>query len=191
PDLQPETSRNLELGLRQQLGLTQDLTLSMFRNNLDDLIQYTVTPSNPFGINENIASARVQGLEAEYCWTQESWSWRTGLIFQRPENLDTGDLLLRRAEHTLTTAFDWHSGDTSFGANLIASGPRADLDFNTGAPLTDAGYVLTGVTLRQQLGRGFAISGSVENLFDIQYQTAAGYNTAGRSLFLRLDYASE
>lgn len=188
PDLQPETSRNMELGLRQKLGTTQNLTLSVFRNNLDNLIQYVVTPSNLNGGNENIASARVHGLEAEYQFTRSTWSWRTGVIFQRPENLDTGKLLLRRAERTLTTAFDWHDDMTSFGVHFIATGPRNDLDYNTGAPLTDAGYVLTGVTLRRQLGRGFSASGSLENLFDVHYQTAAGYNTAGRSLFVRLEY---
>ncbi|MGH8371187.1 MAG: TonB-dependent receptor domain-containing protein [Gammaproteobacteria bacterium] len=191
PALHPETSRNIELGLRQNFSATQNLTVSVFRNNLDNLIQYTVTPSNPFGINENIASARVHGLEAEYQFTRQSWSWRTAVIFQRPENLDTGNLLLRRAERTLTTALDWHSDRTSIGVHLIATGPRNDLDFNTGAPLTDAGYVLTGATLRQQLGDNFSISGGVENLFGVHYQTAAGYNTAGRSLFVRLNYASE
>jgi vitamin B12 transporter len=191
PDLQPETSRNLELGLRQRLNATQNLTVSVFRNNLDNLIQYAVTPSNLNGSNQNIESARVHGLEAEYQFTRQVWSWRTGVIFQRPENLDTDSLLLRRAERTLTTAFDWHDDTTSYGVHLIATGPRNDLDFNTGAPLTDAGYVLTGITVRQQFTHGFSASASVENLFDVHYQTAAGYNTAGRSLFLRLDYASE
>ncbi|HEX5340546.1 MAG TPA: TonB-dependent receptor [Gammaproteobacteria bacterium] len=190
PDLQPEASQNLELGLRQQLGAGQELTVSAFRNRLDNLIQYVVTPANLNGANENIARARIHGLEAEYRMTQPAWSWRSSVIFQRPENLDTGKLLLRRAERSLTTALDWHNDSTSFGVNLLATAPRHDLDFNTGAPVADAGYVLAGVSLRQQLGGGFAISGSVENLLDAHYQTAAGYNTAGRSLFVRLEYAS-
>jgi len=191
PGLQPETSRNLEVGLRQKIGEAQSFTLSAFRDQLDNLIQFVVTPSNLNGENQNIASARVRGLEAGYELTQHSWYWSTNLIFQQPENLDTGTLLLRRSERTLTTALDWHNDTTSFGVHLIASGPRNDLDFNTGAPVTDAGYLLTGVTLRQQLGHGFAVSGSLENLFDTHYQTAAGYNTAGRSVFVRLEFNSK
>ncbi|MHB8405339.1 MAG: TonB-dependent receptor domain-containing protein [Gammaproteobacteria bacterium] len=190
PNLQPETSRNLEVGVRQKIGNTQSITLSAFQNKLDNLIEFVVTPSNLNGENQNIARARVRGLEAGYQLTQHSWSWRTNLIFQQPENLDTGTLLLRRSERTLTTALDWHNDHTSFGAHLIVTGPRNDLDFNTGAPVTDAGYVLAGVTLRQNVGYGFAVSGSLENLFDTHYQTAAGYNTAGRSLFVRLEYNS-
>jgi len=191
PNLQPETSRNLEVGVHQKIGDTQSITLSAFQDKLDNLIEFVVTPSNLNGENQNVARARVRGLEAGYQLTQHSWSWRTNLIFQQPENLDTGTLLLRRSERTLTTALDWHNDHTSFGAHLIVTGPRNDLDFNTGAPVTDAGYLLAGVTLRQQLSHGIAVSGSLENLFDTHYQTAAGYNTAGRSLFVRVEYESK
>ncbi|MGH8281608.1 MAG: TonB-dependent receptor domain-containing protein, partial [Gammaproteobacteria bacterium] len=189
PDLQPETSQNLELGLRQKISASQSFTVSAFQNKLDNLIQFVVTPSNLNGENQNIARARVRGLELGYVLAPTaSWSWRTNLIFQQPKDLDTNALLLRRSERTLTTALDWHNDSTSFGVHLIATGPRSDLDFNTGAPVSDAGYVLTGVTLRQHLGHGFTVSGSLENLLDTHYQTASGYNMAGRSLFLRLEY---
>ncbi|MGH8363276.1 MAG: hypothetical protein ACRESQ_07985, partial [Gammaproteobacteria bacterium] len=89
-----------------------------------------------------------------------------------------------------TTALDWHDDTTSIGVHLIVTGPRRDLDFNTGLPVTDSGYVLAGVAARRKLGHGFAISASLENLLDTRYQTAAGYNTAGRSLFIRLEYQS-
>ncbi len=188
PDLQPETSRNLELGVGYQPDAAQSLTLSIFRNNLDNLIQFVITPNILNGENENIASARVRGLEAGYQLTLGAWYWHNSVIFQQPQNLDTGTLLLRRSERTLTTMLTWHNDATSIGAHLIASGPRNDLDFNTGAPVTDAGYVLMGVTVRQHLGHGLSITGSLENLLDTQYQTAAGYNTAGRSLFVRLEF---
>ncbi|HKT32885.1 MAG TPA: TonB-dependent receptor [Gammaproteobacteria bacterium] len=191
PNLQPETSQNLELGLRQKISNNQSLTLSAFRNNLDNLIEFVVTPSNLNGENQNVDRARVRGLEAGYQLTQNDWSWRTNLIFQKPEDLQTSALLLRRAERTLATALDWHNDTTSFGVHLIATGPRSDLDFNTGAPVTDAGYMLAGLTARHILGHGFAVSGSLENLFDTHYQTANGYNTAGRSLFVRLEYESK
>lgn len=191
PDLQPETSKNLEVGMRQKIAANQIFTLSIFRNNLDNLIQFVVTPSNLNGENENIASARVRGLEAGYQLTLHSWFWRSSVIFQQPENLDTGTLLLRRSERTLTTVLNWYNDTTSIGTHLIASGPRDDLDFNSGLPVTDAGYVLAGVTVRQQLGHGLAVSGSLENLLDTHYQTAAGYNMAGRSVFVRLEFNTD
>jgi vitamin B12 transporter len=191
PDLQPETSQNLEVGMRQNIDDAQSLTLSAFQNRLDNLIEFVITPSNLNGENQNIDRARVRGLEAGYILTQHAWSWHTEVIFQQPEDLDTGKLLLRRSERTLTTSVDWHDDRTSLGVHLIATGRRNDLDFNTGAPVTDAGYVLAGVTVRRSLEHGFSVSGSLENLLDTHYQTAAGYNTAGRSLFIRLEYNTD
>ena len=188
PNLQPETSQNVELGLRQKIDDHQSLTLSAFRDNLDNLIQFVVTPSNLNGENQNIARARVRGVETGYTFTAQSWSLRMDAIFQQPEDLNTGTQLLRRAQRTLTTALDWHDDATSLGVHLIVTGRRSDLDFNTGAPLTDAGYVLAGITARRKLGQGFIVSASLENLLDTHYQTANGYNSAGRSLFVRLEY---
>jgi vitamin B12 transporter len=164
--------------------------LSAFQNKLDNLIQFVITPSNLNGENENIASARVRGVEAGYQLKLGSWDWRNNVIFQQPENLDTGTLLLRRSERTFTTSLNWHNDTTSFGAHIIATGPRDDLDFNTGAPVTDAGYLLAGISVRQKLVHGLAVSASLENLLDMHYQTAAGYNSAGRSIFIRLEFNS-
>jgi len=72
----------------------------------------------------------------------------------------------------------------------LLTGQRPDADFATGAPVTDGGYALLGFSLRRELGAGFAALIRVDNLLDTRYQTANGYNTAGRSLFLQLEYHS-
>jgi vitamin B12 transporter len=193
PALKPESSQNLELGLRQKFGASQSLSLSVFRNKLDELIVFDPTPVPPvylFGRNQNVGRARVEGLEAEYQLTGGDWSWRTDAILQNPENLDNHTYLLRRARHTLTTNLDWHDDLTTAGVNLLLTGSRTDADFNTGAPVTDGGYALLGVSLHRELGAGFAALMRVDNLLDAKYQTASGYNTAGRSLFLQLEYHS-
>ena len=191
--LKPETSQNLELGLRQKFSPGQSLSVSVFRNKLDDLIVFdpTPTPGHTFGQNQNVGSARVEGIEAEYQLTAGDWSWRTDAILQNPENLDSHTYLLRRARQTLTTNLDWHEDGTTAGLNLLLTGPRTDLDISTGAPVTDGGYALLGVSLRRELGAGFAALIRVDNLLDARYQTASGYNTAGRSLFLQLEYHSK
>ena len=193
PDLKPETSQNLELGLRRKFGTAQELTVSVFRNNLDDLIvfQPQPTPANPFaGQNENVDRARVKGIEFSHVLTLTSLDWRNDLIVQDPQDLVTHPTLLRRAKRSLSSNLTWHDDQTSAGVNLLFTGSRTDVDFNTGAPVTDAGYVLAGVSLHRELGQGFGLLVRVENLFDVHYQTANGYNTASRSLFLQLEYAS-
>jgi vitamin B12 transporter len=191
--LKPETSQNLELGLRQKFGTDQSLSLSVFRDKLDDLIVFDPTPvlpNFPFGRNQNVGVARVEGIEAEYLVNLGAWDWRTDAILQNPENLDNNTYLLRRARQTLTTNLDWHDDLTTAGINLLLTGQRTDADFNTGAPVVDGGYALVGVSLRRELGAGFAGLIRIDNLLDARYQTANGYNTAGRSLFLQLEYHS-
>jgi vitamin B12 transporter len=193
PDLSPETSTNYELGLRQKFGGDQLLTVSVFQNNLDDLIVYQPQPTtaDPFaGENENVDRARVQGLEVDYNLQLGSWEWDNQAILQQPKDLDTNTLLLRRAKHSLTSSFTWHDDLTQAGLNLLLTGPRTDVDFNTGAPTTDGGYALLGASVHRELGYGFAVLLRVDNLLDSKYQTANGYNTAGRSLFLQLEYHS-
>ncbi|HEX4299455.1 MAG TPA: TonB-dependent receptor [Gammaproteobacteria bacterium] len=191
PGLAPETSRNYELGLRQKFGSDQLLTLSLFQDDLDDLIVFQPQPTaaDPFaGENENVDRARVQGLELGYKLGFGSWAWDNQAILQNPEDLDTHTTLLRRAKHSLTSSLSWHDDLTSAGLNLLLTGPRTDVDFNTGAPTTDGGYALLGASVHRELAYGFAVLLRVDNLLDSRYQTANGYNTAGRSLFLQLEY---
>ena len=193
PDLQPETSTNYELGLRQKLGGGQSLTVSVFQDNLDNLIVFQPQPTlaEPFaGQNENVDRARVQGLEVGYDLGFANWDWSAQAILQNPEDLDSHTTLLRRAKHSLSSSLTWHDDLTSAGLNLLLTGPRPDVDFSTGAPTTDGGYALLGASLHRELVDGFALLLRVDNLLDSRYQTANGYNTAGRSLFLQLEYHS-
>jgi vitamin B12 transporter len=193
PDLSPETSTNYELGLRQKFGTDQLLTLSLFQDDLDDLIVFQPQPTqaNPFaGENENVDRARVQGLEVGYNIGLGSWEWDNQAILQNPEDLETHTTLLRRARRSLTSSVTWHDDLTSAGLNLLLTGPRADLNYTSGDPTTDGGYALLAASLHRELAYGFAVLVRVDNLLDSKYQTANGYNTAGRSLFVQLEYHS-
>ena len=190
PDLQPETSTNLELGLRQKFGSAQELDLNLFQDRLQDLIVFV--PTGPFtGQLENVGKARVRGVEATYQLDFGAWNWRNDAIIQDPRDTDTDATLLRRAKRTLSSSLMWHDERTSAGLNLLFTGPRPDADFSTGAPVTDGGYALLGASLHRDLGHGFGLLFRIDNLLDARYQTANGFNTAGRSLFLQLEYHSE
>ena len=189
PDLQPEISRNLELGLRQKFGSHQEFGLNLFRNTLDDLILFV--PTGTFtGTLENVGHARVRGVELSYVLNLGSWTWRNGAILQDPRDLDTGATLPRRAKRTLTSSLAWHDETTSAGLNLLLTGPRPDGDYFTGAPVTDPGYLLLDASLHRDLGKGFGLLVRIDNLLDTRYQQVNGFNTAGRSLFLQLEYSN-
>ena len=190
PDLKPETSRNLEAGLRQKFGSGQEFDASLFQDTLDELIVFQPTGSFT-GSLENVGHARIRGTELTYILNSNSWTWRNDAIFQDPRDTDSDSTLLRRAKRTLTSSLDWHDERNSAGLNLLLTGPRPDGDFSTGAPVTDAGYALLGLSVHRDLGAGFGILLRLDNLLDRQYQQVNGYNTAGRSFFLQLEFANK
>ena len=64
PDLDPQTSTGLEIGIRQEIGSSGSLTANLFRIEIDDEIQFVYTdPAFFLGQNENIGRTRREGFE--------------------------------------------------------------------------------------------------------------------------------
>jgi len=64
PDLDPQTSTGLELGLRQEIGASGSLTANVFRIEVDDEIQFVYTdPAFFLGENQNIGRTQREGFE--------------------------------------------------------------------------------------------------------------------------------
>jgi len=190
PALKPESSRNLELGLRERLSAHQILTLSAFENRIDDLIQYVAMPTldNPYnGVNENVDRARIRGLEAGWDYVDQDWQARLAGSRQDPVDRLDGSTLLRRAKASGTLSLTRRIAAEEFGLDLLASGPRADID-NYGDPVHDGGYTLVNLFWRTTLSPGLALGLKLENALDKRYQVAYGYNTMGRGLFGSMRY---
>jgi iron complex outermembrane receptor protein len=65
PDLQPEDSRNYEVGFRGRWTPGLSLDLALFRIDTDDEIVFVPDPDQPFtGSNENVGETRREGVEA-------------------------------------------------------------------------------------------------------------------------------
>ena len=71
-------------------------------------------------------------------------------------------------------------------ANALGGDLRLVSDsFDNASNLTPLdGYALAGLRAALPFGERFELFGRVENLFDTEYQTAAGYATAGRSAYV-------
>jgi vitamin B12 transporter len=97
PDLKPETSRNYEIGVKHALTPQQSLSLSAFHTDIEELIDFTVLSYDPFeGINQNVAEARVEGIEASWAYAGSLWNARVEAIYQDPRDRADDSRLLRR-----------------------------------------------------------------------------------------------
>jgi vitamin B12 transporter len=185
PALEPEESQSYEIALRQRIGGRQSLSVALFRNEIDELIQFVVTDFDTFeGENRNVERARIEGAEASWRYDGERWSARAGLTLQDPRDAITGARLLRRAKENATLALSRRVGGHEFAVDLLYAGARRDFGFPD--PVAMPAYWLANLSARIALGPRFTILARAENLFDEDYELARGFNTMGRSLFVAL-----
>ena len=188
PELEPEHSRNYELGVRHRLNTRHSLSLAAFRNDIDDLIEFVTLSFDPFaGENRNVDEARIEGIEAVYEYEAAPWRARIEATFQDPENRTTGAQLLRRSQESLTVAVTRTLGPLELGLDLLAVGERED--FGVPEPVTLDSYLLANLTARWQMTRSLALLARVENLLDEDYELAYTFNTPDRGLYVSLRYA--
>jgi vitamin B12 transporter len=185
PDLEPESSRNYEIGLHQQFGLNQLVTLSAFRNDIDDLIEFVVTDPTTFdGQNQNIDRVRIEGLELAYQIRAADWRLRAEAIAQNPRDLTNHEQLLRRAKRSGTVSVVKAFGLHEFGLDVLMTGAREDF----GGVRLDP-YTLLNLYGRFAITPVWSVQVRLENALDEDYELASTYNTAGRSLFVATRYA--
>jgi len=192
PTLKPEQSTDYEVGARYKLTPRQTLVLNYFYNRIEDLIQfvYAPTPSNPFGgENENVDRARIQGVEANWEYSSEPWHHRLAALYQDAEDVGSDSRLLRRARETATLTCDRRVGIADYGAQLLWSGNRADIDYFTGAPVTLGGYFLANLSAHVQVSSVWSFQLTLDNALNRRYQMISDYNTAGRAVSISTRYA--
>lgn len=179
--LQPEEAKSYEIGVEQWL--------------LDRRLRFALTGWQRRTVNQidfdlsayrynNIARSRAKGVEAEielrpsdrltlsanYSYTDSEG---------RQENVADYSRLLRRPVHSLNVAMDWNAFDAvKLGGSLrIVSDSR---DGFGGSTRID-GFAIASVRAAIPVTENLELYGRVENLFDTEYQTVAGYKAYGRN----------
>ena len=189
PDLQPESSRNFEAGIKVRMSGSQELSFAAFENTISNLIVSVFNPSDFTSLNENIDQARIRGLEGSWELHSAPWSLRAAADLQDPRNLVNDTQLLRRTRQSLTLRGGRQIGRGEFGVDLLQSGPRRDIDVVSGAPLRDGGYLLVALRARLAITPTWSVTVRLDNALDRRYQLASGYNTAGRAVFVATRYS--
>lgn len=184
PDLTPETSRSIELGLRGKHGWG-NWSVNTFDTKVDDLITIFCTPTwdcEPV----NTDRARLKGTEVTADTSFAGWDLRASATLLDPRNDTEGkqnQLLPRRAKRSARIDADRRFGDFSVGASVYGAGARVE---SFGGRL--AGYSTTDVRLGYTFGEAWSLQLAANNVFDKEYETASSYNQPGRNYLLTLRY---
>lgn len=186
PNLEPERSRNLELGIRHRIA-RHTFALSAFDNRIADLVQFVTVSFEPFaGENRNVARARIRGVEASWEYAGEDWRARVEAIRQDPEDRRDGSRLLRRAQESATLAVARRFGPHELALDVLATGDREDAGFPARVQL--GGYTVANLTARVALSNALSVQARLENALDRKYELASGFTTMRRALMVAARY---
>ena len=178
-DLKPELADDAQIGARYKPGNGHSFDIEIYSNDIDELIEFDL---QTFELR-NISSAEIRGAQLSYEYRGDGFSIRTELVKQQADNADTGERLLRRAEETASLSYTRDIGVHRLGLSIIASGDREDF----GGVKLD-GYVLANLTGQIQLNDTWALNARIENLLDVEYETAENYRMQERGAFIELKY---
>lgn len=181
PELDPERSRTGELGLDWRWDAADRLALRAFSTRVHDLIDFS--GGSTFSAL-NIDHAAIDGAELTHDWRGGDWSLHTVATWQNPRNQDTHSELLRRPKRKLDSVLQRGVGQRlRLGAELVASGPRADVN-----SVQLPGYALVNLRATLALNATWRVGLRLENAFDRFYELAHGYNTPGRSGYAEITW---
>ncbi len=183
PDLQPETSRNIEVGLEgSHAGAAW--SVNAFRNEIKNLIATNAS----FNSLTNVERATINGVELAVNGTLLGWNANAALTLLDHENSETGQELLRRPNEILSAGISREFDKLNVGLTWLARGAQKDVDPVTFGTSSVAGNAVFDLVLAYQLLNDLSLQLKVGNLFDKDYQVVDGYNTYGRTALLTTRY---
>lgn len=178
PDVAPERSDSYEVALRVTPGGANTYELRVFRNDIDDLIDFSGAQAQAI----NIARARIDGAELTWRWQSQAWHLETNATWQDPRSRDTGEALLRRPARKATALLErYFEGGVRVGVEGVAASDRPDYG---GVKL--GGYGLLALRASVPVVDGWTVVARMENLLDRDYTLVDGYHTPDATAMLTL-----
>jgi vitamin B12 transporter len=176
--IQPEEGRNFEIGATYVMG-AHELKVTRFDQRIQGFI--TTLP-----VVENVPKVRIDGWTLAYQTELGGLNLRTSLDLLNPRNVSNDLVLNRRAKTQLSLDASYTTGAWTIGSNLQSLSKRFDDSANT---VELAAYTTADVYANYQVNKDWSVKAKVNNLMDKAYETALGYNQAGRSFYLTLNYS--
>ena len=187
PALQPEKSRNVEVGVHWAQGASRFAVVA-YQNKVRNLITFGAAGpcGDAYGCYENTGRARLRGVTISGGHKLTGVNLGASLDLQDPKDANTGKLLARRAKQLFKLNADTRVGDWTVGAEWQASGKRYDNAANTNRL---AGYGVVNLYASATLAREWTLLARVDNVGDRDHQLARGYATPGRNFFVGLRWS--
>ena len=182
PNLGPEKSRNVEVGVRYENG-PHSAGLSIYRNRIRNLVAFGAAGpcASSFGCYESVGRATLRGVTLSGATRLANVNLSGSIDWLDPKDNDTGRVLARRARRQIKLAADTRVQDWTLGAEWQAASSRWNNAANTQKL---AGYGVLNLYASATIARDWQALARIDNITDKKYEYASGYASPGRSVWL-------
>lgn len=201
PDLKPETSVGVELGLRTNNGKLRS-QVSIFDNRYQDFIEsvrYTC-PGNANCIagtsatyqSVNLSRVRIYGAEARANWDfAPGWSTGGSLAWAHGTNEQTGQPLNSIEPMRLSVNLARDFGTWGLEGRLRAATQKDSVDDSSGQWFRPGGYAVSDVSAWWKISRTAQLTLALNNVFDKKYWLWSDIRQADATNPVGVDFYSQ
>ncbi|MDB3859853.1 TonB-dependent receptor [Paracoccaceae bacterium] len=174
----PETSLNAEIGLVKKFTEATNLSVTIFNNTVDNLIEFN---NDTFIYEQNNGSTKTSGLElSSNLKVSDTVTVNADYTLTTSE---TGNIkAVRVPKHDLVLAIEKQFNDNFSGlASLRVARDIEDTVWPSNIQMPN--YEIFDISLTYDINDKSSLYLQVQNLVDEKYETIKGYNTGGRQVF--------
>jgi len=184
PDLKPERAWAYDIGFEHQLGNLLLSRLTLFRTNIEDLIEWAMN-SSFIWTPSNVAKAYTQGIEVEFIHQitpglSQTINYTYAHSAGKREGQDKFEIAPYKPHNRVNYRINY---STFFGLKINLGteyvGEQWSGAGKTGDKLKD--YLLFNSRIAQRI-RNLEVYISFDNIFDKKYQAVFGYPMPGRTV---------
>jgi len=179
-NLNDEKSNSTEFSIEKSLGRAYFFSTSYFINQYYDLIDFDSVTSKYF----NIAKSSAQGIELQTKWLPaQEFSLKATLTHLQTKNQVSGAKLLRRPENSLSAEATAILNRLECSIEYFLSVNQDDIDPVSFQKISMPDYDLVNLKFIYTSSKKLSLNARIINLLNKNYQSVAGYGTAGFSVF--------
>ena len=166
PDLQPEESVSYEIGLDQQLNYGFTTGISVYRTEVENLIDATDATAYIF---KNIDQATFEGSEIYLKWQGENLYVNAGYNYVSAKNDKTDETLSRRPHQNATLTTGWQDSHYGLSTTFIAN---SSYDNSAYDDIKIAGHLRIDMNGYYNINNAVKVFANIQNIADSNYRTA-------------------
>lgn len=185
PDVKPEKSESYGIGLQGTPGWGT-WAVNAYKSRVRDLITWADDGTGTFTYRPfNVDEAKIKGIEFELQTMLAGWDVAFDASFLKPEDDETGEILIRRAQRYANVHVDRQWNKWSTGASWKLRG-QTYIDADNTERL--AGFGLLDLRLAYAVDPDWTVRLTGQNMLNKDYQTVDEYYSQGRTVMFSVHY---